>query len=309
MKRIHVVAAVIRNAARDILIAERPRDKHQGGLWEFPGGKVEPDEAAEAALVRELEEELGIVPTAFRPLIKIAHDYPDKQVLLDVWEVSAFEGEAHGRENQPVRWVAAAELDQYAFPAANQPIVRAAQLPEHYLITPELASLAELVAWLEPRLERGLRLVQFRAKGLPEAEYRLQAGVLLGLCRSYGARLLLNGPEGALEGLAADGWHLPAAKLATFVERPLPPAQWLAASVHSLEELRQAEALGVDFVTLSPVQATASHPDAPALGWEAFAAICEKAVCPVYALGGMAEVDLAVAWAAGAQGIAGIRGL
>ena len=137
MKRVHVAAAVIRDNSGKILIARRADTQHQGGLWEFPGGKVEADESVETALARELHEELGIVVSAARPLIKVRHDYPDKQVLLDVWEVSAFTGEPHGAEGQPLEWVAPRDLLNYEFPAANQPIVAAARLPAQYLITPE----------------------------------------------------------------------------------------------------------------------------------------------------------------------------
>eukprot|EP01137_Pigoraptor_chileana_P016793 Opistho-2@73895 len=101
VKRVHVAAAVIRDDSGKILIARRADTQHQGGLWEFPGGKVEADESVECALARELQEELGIVVGAARPLIKVRHDYPDKQVLLDVWEVSSFSGEPHGAEGQP----------------------------------------------------------------------------------------------------------------------------------------------------------------------------------------------------------------
>ena len=136
MKRIHVAAAVIRGPESSVLIAKRPLDKHQGGLWEFPGGKVEDGEGVESALARELQEELGIEVTQAQPLIQVRHDYPDKQVLLDVWEVLAFAGEPHGAEGQPLAWVAPEALVDYSFPAANQPIVTAARLPQHYLITP-----------------------------------------------------------------------------------------------------------------------------------------------------------------------------
>lgn len=307
MRRIHVVAAVIRNAANEILIAERPKDKHQGGLWEFPGGKVEEGEAVEAALVRELEEELGIIATQFRPLIQIAHDYPDKQVLLDVWEVSAFHGEAHGRENQPVRWVAAEALPDYAFPAANVPIVSAARLPATYLITPDPSEEPDLLAWSEQRLQRGVRLLCLRAKSLALEDYVVLAGQMLALCRHHGARLLLSGDPALLGLVAADGIHLPASLFPALSERPLPPEYWLAASVHDRAELEQAQRLGVDFVTLSPVQATVSHPGVPGMGWAVFAELVFKAVVPVYALGGLAPDDLPRAWAAGAQGVAGIR--
>jgi len=136
VKRIHVAAAVIRGADGRVLIAKRPLDKHQGGLWEFPGGKVEAGERVEAALARELLEELGIVVTAAQPLIQVRHDYPDKQVLLDVWEVQAFTGEPHGAEGQPLMWVTADQLTNYSFPAANQPIVAAAPPPQRHLVTP-----------------------------------------------------------------------------------------------------------------------------------------------------------------------------
>ena len=105
----HVVAAVIVNGSQEVLLAKRPLDRHQGGLWEFPGGKVERGEDVRAALMRELNEELGIIIQDARPLIKIRHAYPDKAVLLDVWRVTAFAGEPHGREGQPIEWVAAAE--------------------------------------------------------------------------------------------------------------------------------------------------------------------------------------------------------
>ena len=82
---LRVVAAVIHNPRGEILIARRPLHKHQGGLWEFPGGKIEDGEEAAQALIRELQEELGITPTAFRPLLTVEHHYPDKSVRLEVW--------------------------------------------------------------------------------------------------------------------------------------------------------------------------------------------------------------------------------
>ena len=102
-KVLHVVAAAIFNKQGDLLIAQRPPDKHMGGLWEFPGGKVEAGEAVTDALCRELDEELGIQPLSWEPLISIEHTYPEKTVLLDVWIVRDFGGEAYGREGQAVR--------------------------------------------------------------------------------------------------------------------------------------------------------------------------------------------------------------
>jgi 8-oxo-dGTP diphosphatase len=128
-KRIHVVAAVIYRAGRShqILISRRPDHLHQGGLWEFPGGKVESDELPEQALRRELEEELGIQVTQAQPFLQVSHDYSDKQVLLDIWQVNDFNGQPRGMEGQDCRWVDVAALvgpdSEYRFPAANQAIL------------------------------------------------------------------------------------------------------------------------------------------------------------------------------------------
>ena len=126
---IHVAAAVIKDRQGRVLISQRPGHVHQGGLWEFPGGKLEAGETTEAALKRELYEELGIVVQAARPLIRVRHDYPDKSVLLDVWRVTAFTGQPMGCEGQLVDWVAVEELAGRAFPAANEPIIKAVKLP------------------------------------------------------------------------------------------------------------------------------------------------------------------------------------
>ena len=123
MKQVWVAVGVIENSRGEILIAKRPDNLHQGGKWEFPGGKVDAGEHVEQALARELREEVALELESASPLMKIAHDYGDKQVLLDIWHVHGFRGEAAGLEGQPVRWVAPAALADYRFPDANQPIV------------------------------------------------------------------------------------------------------------------------------------------------------------------------------------------
>lgn len=130
MKRVHVAVAVIVSPQHQILIAKRPDDKHQGGLWEFPGGKVEAEETTQDALVRELREEVGLSTRTDRmvTLVDIHYDYPDKQVFLDVWWVEVSEQaieQAHGAEGQAIAWVGVDQLSEYEFPAANQPILDA----------------------------------------------------------------------------------------------------------------------------------------------------------------------------------------
>jgi len=125
MATVHVAVGVVINRDRQILIARRHADQHQGGLWEFPGGKVAGHETVQEALKRELLEEVNISVRECASLLKIHHDYGDKQVLLDVWYVLVYAGEARGCEGQPVRWISVNELDELEFPAANQDIITA----------------------------------------------------------------------------------------------------------------------------------------------------------------------------------------
>ena len=125
MQPVHVAVGVILDPGQNILITRRAVDTHQGGLWEFPGGKVEAGESLAEALARELREELGIEIGRCTPLLEVRHDYGDKTVLLDVHVVWEFTGEARGLEEQPLVWVAPQALTHYAFPAANVPIVEA----------------------------------------------------------------------------------------------------------------------------------------------------------------------------------------
>ena len=132
MKRIQVVAAVIfrfdktlaQSENNHILIARRADHLHQGGLWEFPGGKVEKGETHHQSLVRELQEEINITITSASPMMQISHDYIDKSVTLDIWKVIEFEGNPEGAEGQEIRWVSMDELRDYDVPAANQPILQ-----------------------------------------------------------------------------------------------------------------------------------------------------------------------------------------
>ncbi|MCS3466425.1 8-oxo-dGTP diphosphatase [Pseudomonas sp. JUb42] len=308
MKRVHVAAAVIRGTDGRILIARRADTQHQGGLWEFPGGKVEAGESVQAALARELKEELGIAVRSARPLIKIQHDYPDKQVLLDVWEVSSFTGEPHGAEGQPLAWVSNRELVNYDFPAANQPIVAAARLPADYLITPDDLDNGELLRGIQKAVASGIKLIQLRAPNRYDPQYRDLAVDAVGLCAGK-AQLMLKGPLEWLGDFPAAGWHLTAEQLRKYASkgRPFPEERWLAASCHNAEELTLAEQMGVDFVTLSPVQPTQTHPEAVPLGWELVSELIGGFSKPVFLLGGVGPDERSRAWDIGAQGVAGIR--
>ena len=117
-----VAVGVIRRQAQ-VLIAQRPLTAHQGGLWEFPGGKIEADETPLAALSRELAEEVGIRVTQADAILDIHWEYVDKTVRLEVYCIDSFSGDPRGLEGQTVRWVDVSDLKRYSFPKANAEIV------------------------------------------------------------------------------------------------------------------------------------------------------------------------------------------
>lgn len=122
-KLIHVAVGVIINDRQEILIAKRHQHLHQGGKWEFPGGKVEQGETVQQALIRELKEEVALNVQQTQDLMIITHDYAEKQVKLDVHWVTDFNGNAFGVEGQEIAWVAPTQLKDYRFPEANKPII------------------------------------------------------------------------------------------------------------------------------------------------------------------------------------------
>lgn len=308
-RRVHVAAAaIISGDGREVLIARRPSNVDHGGLWEFPGGKLAPYETGLGGLKRELHEELGVEIRRAQPLIRINHEYSDKHILLDVWQVHDFSGEPFGREGQAVRWVPMEDLVKYPFPAANLPILRAVMLPTEYLITADEADETVFLERAERALvEDGIRLVQFRDKTLDASAYLARASRLLELCRRFDARLILNGDPGLLDHLDADGIHLTSERLMSSERRPIAEGKWLSASTHDSKQLGHAARLGCDFVTLSPLRTTPTHPDSAPMGWHDFQQLVELAAMPVFALGGMTRFDASHARAVGAQGIASIR--
>ena len=124
---IHVVAAIVWKTTRQdqFLIAQRPSDKHLGGYWEFPGGKVEFGEPADKALARELVEEIGIEMISAEAFIQVFCRYPERNILLDTWVVSDYRGEPRSREAQTLAWISLDEIEAYAFPMADIPILEA----------------------------------------------------------------------------------------------------------------------------------------------------------------------------------------
>ncbi len=303
MTILQVAVGVIKNSEGKILISRRHESSHQGGLWEFPGGKIEASETAEFALARELKEELNITVTSATPLITVNHQYPDLAVRLKVYLVEQFLGEAQGCESQAIKWITPADFKQYDFPAANQSIITAARLPPYYAILDD-AEPTLLLSNLQKILNRGVKLIQARLKNLPAADVTKFIEHAYPLCEQQQALLLMNSAVDYAG--TVDGLHLTGRHLMDLEQRP-EHVKLLAASCHNLEQLMQAQNLGVDFVVLGPVLATKTHPGSSSLGWTAFTELVARINLPVYALGGMTVDCLPIARQSGGQGIAAIR--
>ena len=304
---VHVAVALVVNQNNEVLIALRPGHVHQGGLWEFPGGKLEANENTYDALLRESKEELAIQIEQAEPYMQVRHDYADKSVLLDVWKVTQFSGEPYGMEGQLIKWHPLDDLNPKHFPEANMPIIRSLQLPEHYMITGKFENLDDFRKKLSAALSAGEKIVQLRCKTVEsDEEYMALAEIAKLICSQSKALLLLNTSVKLFNQLNADGLHLNSQALFKYERKPVDDDKLLSVSCHSEIEILQAEKLGADIILLSPVKETSSHPGVAGIGWQRFHAIKQNVKSPVYALGGMKISDLADAKQAGAHGVAAI---
>lgn len=123
MKVLQIAVGIIRNPQYEIFITQRAADAHMANKWEFPGGKIEQGESPEQAVIRELEEEVGIIARAPRLFDKLEYQFPDRHITLWFYLVEQWEGEPWGKEGQPGRWVTLTESDAEKFPPANEPVI------------------------------------------------------------------------------------------------------------------------------------------------------------------------------------------
>lgn len=309
-----MVAAVVsyaKHADDRVLLTRRPLHKVRGGLYEFPGGKIEAGEQPRAALYRELEEELGTKPVFAEPLFVIAHQYPDVRVRLHVWSVSL---DAHELSVDPgsasaVLWATPDGIAQLELSDADRHIARLLQLPRMLCISADCTPGSE-AEWL------------LRAKALLQTDVSwllIRTPSQTSQQRDHLVRALLDdGVASKQLAVSRDidlalrsgiGLQLSSSQLRDRgVERALTAiTAWRGASCHGEEEIELANALGLDYLSLSPVLPTLSHPDSGALGWQRAQELALKAEHPVFALGGMDPSLLGEARARCLYGVAGIR--
>ena len=304
---VEVAVAVFQRADGAVLLARRPKSKVYAGYWEFPGGKVEPGETTRQALVREVQEELGVTVEKAYPWITQVFTYPHSTVRLHFFRVRKWSAEPVALEHDGISWEMPGAVGLSPVLPANGPVLKGLCLPHEYAIT-QAAELTRgvFLDHLERRLNNGLRLIQVREPGWDRDALAALAADVIARARPKGARVLVNGDLAVAHRVGADGVHLTSAQLRTLGERP--DFALVGASCHGVEELRLASEIAADFCVLGPVRATPGHPDSAPIGWDGFAALLEGVPLPVYALGGVTRGDLDTALEQGAQGVAMIRG-
>ncbi|HER34581.1 MAG: thiamine phosphate synthase [Halothiobacillaceae bacterium] len=318
--RTDIVLGLLREFDGRVWTEVRPEGKHLAGTRAFPGGKRRSGETLRVALERELAEETGIRVRRARRLITLDWDYPDRHLRLIGFEVTDWEGHPHPVEGQTL---VAEPLDRAtrgdwlaAMPPANRGMVNALLLPRCLAITPPIG-VAGTGAWqveVESRLNAlpAPMLVNLRPGPALEAG-EVSWPRLARVAQAAGHWPVVNPPGERPwpEGLDPRvGLHLNHARLMSISAQKVRGAQLcghlVTAAVHDRATLDRANELGADLVTVSPLRATATHPDVPGIGWAAFADLAESASMPVYALGGVSRADLPRIWRRGGFGVAGI---
>lgn len=300
---LEVAVGVVYDDRGRVLVNQRQRGKSFAGQWEFPGGKIETGETTDEALTRELHEELGITVERQRSLISISHRYDTVAVRLNVNEVLAYRGEPRGHEDQPLRWVEPGSLHRLDLLAANTAIVKAIVLPRTCLITDtQRFGVERTLERLAVHLRGERLLLIIREKVMDRETLGGFVDRAVALCRPHRSLVTVHADCDFEAYGRADGIHLSAARLA----RPSPAggAGLTGASCHCEQEIRLARRRQADYLLVSPVNPTPSHPDSPPLGWPRFSELARQAATPVYALGGLKSTDQATAILHGAQGVA-----
>lgn len=302
-----VATGILQDAHGRVLLDLRPADKPWPGYWEFPGGKMEAGESPEAALHRELAEELGITVRAATPWQVREYAYPQRRVRLHLYKVTAWEGRVHGREGQELRWLSPAAAAALHLLPANRGILadlsaEALPCPPLFLIAdPQRAAAGAFLKILEQSTAAGLRALILRIKGpLPAGLDAETLADWLARAKGRGVQVYLNHLD-PLPSWPVVGRHFTEAQLADCDASPSSP---FGVSCHSAAGLARAEALGASYALLSPLFPTATHPHTPALGLARFAELAAAVAVPVIALGGLDARRIPEARRAGARGAA-----
>lgn len=292
---VHVAVALLFHRSK-VLVGWREAKQHQGNKYEFPGGKVEGNETPEETCRREIYEEVEVGLSDWHPFSLICHEYDDITVHLHLFFAHVPE-EMLNQIQKPWAWYTREKLQTLDFPAANQPVIERLYWPHSIRIGTALSAIEQLAQdmlfyWRpeEAEIDKNWLL-----------EYSIQQ--LNKLIVPYQVWRSLNVEQ--QHHIAAV--HLKQSEQMSLKKGELCIGIRYIAACHDAASVQHAVQIGCEAVLISPVQATPTHPEAPALGWDAFAELAHQADVPVFALGGLSREDLECARQYGAYGIAGIR--
>ena len=302
---IEVVVGIIRNNSREVFIAKRQKNQFMSDFWELPGGKVENGEDHGDALKRELFEETGIKVRGYSLTQIIQQQYPEKMIHLSVFTINDYSGIPVGKEGQDYTWCDIENFANYKLLPTMWKIIKKVSLPNSYWITPDNHNSSKTLALCKEHIANGTKIIQLRSKHQLEKSYIEKYNKL---CQLNNVKLILNLPQMTFEE-QCDGWHLTTKKLMNFSTKELPEKRIIGASTHNMLEVRHAEKMSMDYISLSPINTTPSHPNTKILGWIEASKIISKSSLPIYLLGGMDKNSMGQALDLGAQGIAGITGV
>ena len=302
---IEVVVGIIHNSNNEVFIAKRQKNQFMSDYWELPGGKVEPGEDHVNAIKRELFEETGITVKNCKLVQKIQHIYPEKTINLSVYSIDDYLGGPVGLEGQEITWSSADKLKNFKLLPTMWRIIHKFSLPKFYWITPDNHQSDKVFNECKKRLSNGIKFIQLRSKTSLDTTYIEK---IYRLCRENQAKLILNTPNKTFNE-TCDGWHLSSLELMSLKERPVIEEKLIGASTHGIDEALHAENISADYISLSPIEKTLTHPNSIPLGWKDASDIIGKCNLPVFLLGGMNKELVEKALSIGAQGVAGIRGI
>jgi 8-oxo-dGTP diphosphatase len=303
---VNVSVAVLINDNHQVLLGQRPPQKSWEGWWEFPGGKIEKGETSSEALYREIYEEIGVKITQFKKWVTRKYSYDGNDITLHFFKVQKWEGEVTPQENQKLVWTYLKNPNVSPILPANLFVQKSFDLPKYYAIT-NLSETSRKVFFnqLQNKISNGLKMIQVREKNISIDDFKIFAKEVIKICKPKNVKVIINSNVNLAYEIKADGVHLTSKDIISI--KKLPKNLIVSASCHNQEEIDIAEKLNLNFLVLSAIRKTQSHPDIKPIGWDKFENIVNRVNTPIYALGGLGVKDYEVALENGAIGIASQR--
>ena len=303
---IKAVAAIIEDKNGNILISQRMSHQFMPDYWELPGGKIEPGESSFQAAKRELKEELSIDVKELKIIKTINQSYSDRDVQIEIVKIDQYFGDPIGQEGQRIKWLDIDSILNLKILPTMRPILNLLRLPKIFWITPEQEFKEEtLEDLIKVKKNNDVNIIQFRSKIKTNELYLSN---FIEICKQYNIQLILNTIDKSFDE-DVQGWHLTSQELMSTDTRPCPPSKILGASVHNMSELEKANEVGVDYVFISPIKETKSHPGVMPLSSKEIKKLMRATNIPAYFLGGLSRDQMEDCEKLGAHGIAGITAI